>query len=192
MTGIALIVGLGNPGAAYENNRHNVGFWFVDMLAREYGAELRQQNKLYGSSTRMEVVDQHMWLFKPDTYMNKSGRALQVFMGFHKIGPEQILVAHDEIDFPLAQVRLKHGGGHGGHNGVRDVIACIGADFWRLRIGVGHPGSKRHVVSHVLGDASEDEVIDIRSGLKGVFSIVPQLVRGEFDTATHRLHARDT
>ncbi len=189
MSGITLIAGLGNPGAEYENNRHNAGFWFVDRLAREYSAELQGKPKLHGASARVEIAGTPVWLFKPAAYMNQSGRALQAFTAFHKVAMERVLVAHDEIDFPAARVRLKRGGGHGGHNGLRDVIAYLGADFWRLRIGVGHPGSKERVVSHVLGDASMEEEAGIRASFGCALAVIAQLVQGEFDAAVNALHA---
>ena len=186
-----MIAGLGNPGAEYENNRHNAGFWFVDALAHECGVGLRTQPKLRATSVRADLDGVSVWLFKPNTYMNESGSALQAFVTFYKIEVERVLVVHDEIDFPVAQMRLKRGGGHGGHNGLRDIIARLGADFWRLRIGVGHPGSKERVVSHVLGDATADEAADIRANFNCARALMPQLVRGEFDAATHALHAQE-
>ena len=191
MSGITLIAGLGNPGAEYENNRHNAGFWFVDALAHECGVGLRTQPKLRATSVRADLDGVSVWLFKPNTYMNESGSALQAFVTFYKIEMERVLVVHDEIDFPVAQMRLKRGGGHGGHNGLRDIIARLGADFWRLRIGVGHPGSKERVVSHVLGDATADEAADIRANFNCARALMPQLVHGEFDAATHALHAQE-
>ncbi len=191
MSGIALIAGLGNPGAEYQHNRHNAGFWFLDALARECGAQLNNQPKLHGASARVDFGGAPVRLFKPATYMNHSGRALQAVAAFYKVEPERILIAHDEIDFPPAQVRLKRGGGHGGHNGLRDVIAHIGADFWRLRVGVGHPGSKERVTSHVLGDVSAEEEAAIRESFGCAMSVVPSLVQGEFDAALNALHAGD-
>ncbi len=191
MSGITLIAGLGNPGAKYEKNRHNAGFWFVDMLAQECGTHLRSQPKLHGASARADIAATPVWLFKPDTYMNQSGRAVQMFSAFHKIESEQVLIAHDEIDFPAARLRLKQGGGHGGHNGLRDIISCFGGGFWRLRIGVGHPGSRQRVVSHVLSDATADEVAGIRESFGCALAVIPQLVQGEFDAAVNALHAQD-
>ncbi len=190
MSGIILIAGFGNPGAAYENNRHNAGFWFVDTLAREYGAELRHQPKLRGASVRVDIAGVAVWLFKPSVYVNQSGHALRAFAAFHKVETQRLLVAHDEIDFPVARLRLKCGGGHGGHNGLRDAIACLGPDFWRLRIGVGHPGSKERVVPHVLGDATADEAAGIRESFGCALAVMPQLAQGEFDAAVNTLHAR--
>ena len=191
MSGIALIAGLGNPGAEYRHNRHNAGFWFLDALASECGAQLSNQPRLHGASARVDLDGAPLRLFKPAVYMNHSGRALQAVAAFYKVAPERILIAHDEIDFPPARVRLKRGGGHGGHNGLRDVIAQIGADFWRLRIGVGHPGSKERVVSHVLSDVSSEDEAAIRESFGCAMAVVPRLVQGEFDAALNALHAGD-
>ena len=190
MSGITLIAGLGNPGAEYENNRHNAGFRFVDRLARECGVGWVRKPKLHGAGARAEIVGAPVWLFKPDTFVNGSGRALQAFVTFYKVRMEQVLVVHDEIDFPSAQVRLKRGGGHGGHNGLRDIIACLGADFWRLRIGVGHPGSREQVVSYVLSDAGAEDEVEIRASFGCALSVIPVLVQGEFDAAVSALHGQ--
>lgn len=186
---ILLIAGLGNSGPEYADNRHNAGFWFLDALAEECGAQFRNQPKLYGATTAVEIAGRSVRLFKPGGYMNESGRALQACALFHKVAPERVLVAHDEIDFPAAKVRLKCGGGHGGHNGLRDVAAHLGSDFWRLRIGVGHPGSRERVTPHVLGDATAEEQAAIRESLGCALAVVAQLVRGEFDAAVNALHA---
>ena len=188
MSGITLIAGLGNPGVKYRNNRHNAGFWFVDRLAHEYGAELSRASRLHGASARVEIGGAPVWLFKPGTYMNQSGYALQAFVAFHKIAMEQVLIAHDEIDFPMAKVRLKRSGGHGGHNGLRDVISRLGAGFWRLRIGVGRPDDREQVVAYVLSDAAAEEKAEIGARLNCALTAVPFLARGEFDAAVNLLH----
>ena len=189
MDGIRLIVGLGNPGAEHRNNRHNAGFWFLDLLARQCRVELRQRAKLYGAVARAEIAGHTVGLFKPDTYMNRSARGVQAVSAFYKIDVRQMLVVHDEIDFPPAQVRLKLGGGHGGHNGLRDIIAHLGADFWRLRIGVGHPGDRRRVVSYVLGDAKPEERSAIEAACGDALAVMEHIVRGEFDLAANNLHS---
>lgn len=186
-----LIVGLGNPGAEYQRTRHNAGFWFVDRLAHDAGAAWRRETRHQCELAKARVADQELWLLKPQTFMNRSGAAVQSVAAFHRIPPQQILVVHDEIDLPPGVVRLKQGGGHGGHNGVRDVIACLGADFWRLRLGVGHPGSKDQVVDSVLGRASAAEQVLIDASLQGALEVMPLLVRGETQKAMHRLHTND-
>ena len=191
MSGISLIVGLGNPGAQYKSNRHNAGFWFLDMLAHECGVSLHKQPKLHGVVARAEIAEKNVCLFKPDVYMNQSGRALQAIVAFYKIEIGQVLIVHDEIDFPVAQIRLKRGGGHGGHNGLRDIIACLGAGFNRLRIGVGHPGDKNRVVSHVLSNATATEKTAIYESLGCALAVMSHLVLGDFDAAANQLHAED-
>ncbi len=187
--GIRLVAGLGNPGEEYAGNRHNAGYWFVDALARRHRAVFRQQNKLHGSSCRIEAGSKTLWLFMPSTFMNDSGRALQVFAGFHKIETSRILVAHDEIDFEVSKTRLKWSGGNGGHNGLADIIRRLGADFWRLRIGVGHPGSRSKVTRHVLSDPDEDAAAAIRTDIARACDVTGLLVEGEFESAMNVLHA---
>ena len=189
MSGIRLIVGLGNPGAEHEKNRHNAGFWFLESLARKCNVKLRERPKLHGKIARVNIAGHAVMLFRPDTYMNQSARAVQAAVAFYKLEPRQMLVAHDEIDFPVARLRLKPGGGHGGHNGLRDISACLGTDFWRLRIGIGHPGDKRRVVSHVLGDVNAKEKTAIDENFGYALAVIPQLISGEFDTAINSLHS---
>ena len=188
MKGVTLIAGLGNPGARYANNRHNVGFWFADMLAESNDVTFSYQKKLFGYLCKVSVSSTALILFKPDVYMNESGRSLQAVTRFYQIEPSQILVVHDEIDFPTGKIRLKEGGGHGGHNGLRSIIAAIGNDFWRLRVGVGHPGHKDQVTGYVLGNASEDDTIEIRTVLRQSKDLLPDLVNGEFEMAMNTLH----
>lgn len=186
-----LIVGLGNPGAEYQRTRHNAGFWFVDQLAEDSGAAWRRETRHQCELAKVRVADQELWLLKPQTFMNRSGAAVQSVAAFHRIPPQQMLVVHDEIDLPPGVARLKQGGGHGGHNGVRDVIACMGADFWRLRLGVGHPGSKDQVIDSVLGRASAAEQALIDASLQGALAIMPLLLRGETQKAMQQLHTND-
>lgn len=190
MSGIRLIVGLGNSGAEYEDNRHNAGFWFLDSIVCEYGAGLRRQSKLHGAFVRVSIAGHNVGLFKPATFMNQSARAVQAVAAFYRVEMRQVLVAHDEIDFPVARIRLKFGGGHGGHNGLRDITTLLGRDFWRLRIGIGHPGDRRRVVSYVLGDAGTSERAAISESCKPALALIPQLVRGEFDAAINSLHSQ--
>ena len=154
---LKLIVGLGNPGAEYARTRHNAGFWLVDELARRHGGSFRTESRHQGEVARVKIAGREIWLLKPTTFMNRSGGAVQSLSGFYKIAPGEMLVAHDEIDLPVAALRLKEGGGHGGHNGLRDIIVTLGDAFWRLRIGVGHPGSKPEVVDYVLRRAPAEE-----------------------------------
>lgn len=169
---LQLIVGLGNPGVEYQRTRHNAGFWFVDALAGRAGAHFARAARHQCELARARVADRELWLMKPTTFMNRSGAAVQSLIAFHRWSPAECLVVHDEIDLPPGVARFKWGGGHGGHNGLRDIIATIGADFWRLRVGVGHPGSKEEVVGAVLGRASSDEqrLIDdaVAKGLDGL------------------------
>jgi PTH1 family peptidyl-tRNA hydrolase len=186
-----LIVGLGNPGNEYTRTRHNAGFWFVDELARTHGGTWRRESKYQCELARARISDAEVWLMKPQTYMNRSGAAVQAVAGFYRIAPAQMLVAHDEIDLPPGVVRLKQGGGHGGHNGVRDVIAQLGADFWRLRIGVGHPGSKEQVIDAVLDRASAAEQALIDAALARAYAALPELLRGDAQRVMKMLHTRD-
>jgi len=187
---LKLVVGLGNPGAEYARTRHNAGFWYVDELARSAGGNWRRESRFQGELARVRIAGQELWLLKPQTFMNKSGAAVQAVASFYRIGPGEILVAHDEIDLPPGVVRLKEGGGHGGHNGVRDVIAQLGADFWRLRIGVGHPGSKDEVIDAVLDRATADEQALIDAALVRAHAALPDLLRDGAQKAMHRLHAQ--
>jgi PTH1 family peptidyl-tRNA hydrolase len=190
-SGFKLFVGLGNPGAEYQRTRHNAGFWFVDELARAAGMAWKRESRYQCELARARIAGQELWLMKPTTYMNRSGAAVQAVMAFYRIVPAEILVAHDEIDLPPGSARLKFGGGHGGHNGVRDVIACIGAEFWRLRLGVGHPGDKDQVVDAVLSRASAAEQLLIDAALVRALEIVPMLLRDGGQKAMHQLHTRE-
>ena len=153
----AVIVGLGNPGPEYERTRHNAGYWFVDQLASECGEILRPEAKFLGDAGQISLVDRSVRLLKPSSFMNDSGQSVRRFIDFYKLEPEAVLVIHDDLDLPPGTVRLKLGGGHGGHNGLRDVIAHCGRDFLRLRIGIGHPGDKRQVTDYVLKQAPKGE-----------------------------------
>lgn len=186
---ISLIVGLGNPGASYENTRHNAGFWFVDKLAREASGSFRSESKFHAEVCKLSLHGESCWLCKPDTWMNRSGQAVAAIARFYKIPVDEILIVYDEIDLPPGTVRLKNGGGHGGHNGMRDVISHLGSkDFLRLRIGVGHPGHSDQVSDYVLGkpSASDRRLIDdtIDAGL----AVMPLVVKGDTETAMQRLH----
>ena len=172
MAGLALrlIVGLGNPGPEHQLTRHNAGFWFVDLLARRHGGEFRDYRKFSGETARITIGEQELLLLKPTTYMNRSGLSIRQVSDFYKIGADEILVAYDELDLPVGTVRLKHAGGHGGHNGVRDTIAHIGESFYRMRLGIGHPGTKTEVIDYVLTRAprpEEDLIVRARTGAMG-------------------------
>ena len=190
-TQIKLITGLGNPGREYERTRHNAGFWFVDELARAHGGTWRHESKYQCELAKVRIAENELWLLKPMTFMNRSGAALQAVGAFYRIPVLQMLIAHDEIDLPPGVVRLKQGGGHGGHNGVRDVIAQLGADFWRLRIGVGHPGSKAQVIDAVLDRASAAEQQLIDAALARAYAALPELLRGDPQKLMKMLHTRD-
>ena len=192
MTGLPLklIVGLGNPGAEYARTRHNAGFWYVDELARSGGGAWRREPRFQCELARVHVAGCELWLLKPTTFMNRSGAAVQAVSAFYRIAPAELLLVHDEIDLPPGVVRLKEGGGHGGHNGVRDVIAQLGADFWRLRIGVGHPGSKDQVIDAVLDRATPEEQRLIDAALERAHAALPDLLREGAQRAMTRLHTR--
>ncbi len=188
-TPLRLVVGLGNPGREYARTRHNAGFWFVDALAG--GSPWKRETRHQCELARARVGATELWLAKPQTFMNRSGAAVQSLAAFHRIAPAEILVVHDEIDLPPGDVRLKFGGGHGGHNGVRDVIATIGADFWRLRIGVGHPGSKDQVIDAVLERASAAEQSLIDEAMARAHGVMAEVAAGDGKRAMTRLHTKD-
>ena len=191
MSSIKLIVGLGNPGSQYTNTRHNAGFWFVDALCKKYGFDLKDNKKFYGEAANVDINNHSVWLLKPMTYMNHSGKALQSLTQFYKIKPEEILVAYDELDLPPGTVKLKKGGGHGGHNGLRDIISLIGSnEFYRIRLGIGHPGHKSKVVSWVLNRASSDDEISINNAIDKSLAVLEDLLDGQLEKATRELHTR--
>ena len=189
---IRLVVGLGNPGREYGRTRHNAGFWFVDALARTHGKPLAAEKKFLGETVRLTDDG---WLLKPTTFMNRSGQAVAALAGFYQIAPEEILVVHDELDLKPGEVKMKLGGGVAGHNGLRDIQARIGtADFWRLRIGIGHPRqlelSEQEVVDYVLHRPSAEHQKLIDAALEKCLEIWPSLARGEMERAMHQLHTR--
>jgi len=188
---LKVIVGLGNPGSKYTETRHNAGFWFVEALAKNFHSDFRPEKKFHGEVAKINVAGKDIWLLKPDTFMNRSGQAVQSLLSFYRYTPEQLLVAHDEIDLPPGTTKLKTAGGHGGHNGLRDIISqCASKDFHRLRIGVGHPGSKDQVVDYVLHNASKDDRIDIDNTISSAVEVMPELANGEMEKAMHRLHSQ--
>ena len=156
-TDLKIIVGLGNPGPEHLLTRHNVGFWFVDALAAKIGARFRSHTKFQGDICRGEYAGDEVTLLKPMTYMNRSGLSIRAIVDYQKVEPQQVIVVHDELDLPVGDARFKQGGGHGGHNGLRDTVTHLGPDFWRLRLGIGHPGDKSQVIDYVLRRAPKLE-----------------------------------
>lgn len=188
---IQLIVGLGNPGREYEDTRHNAGFWFVDRVACRFGASLRMESKFQGEVGKANIAGEPVWLLKPQTFMNLSGDAVAAVARFYKIPVEAILVAHDELDLNPGVVRLKQGGGHGGHNGLRDMVSKLGANnFMRLRIGIGHPGNAKQVASYVLHRAPSSEQGLIDSVIDAALAEVEDIVCGEHQKVMNRLHTQ--
>jgi PTH1 family peptidyl-tRNA hydrolase len=156
-TQFELVVGLGNPGPKYTETRHNAGFWFLDALAHRYNASFKHESRFSGELSKARICDKDIYLLKPSTFMNLSGQSISAVASYFKIPAQKILVVHDELDLPAGTIRIKQGGGHGGHNGLRDSIATLGKDFWRLRLGIGHPGHKDAVVGYVLKRASKED-----------------------------------
>ncbi len=188
---LQLIVGLGNPGPEYAETRHNVGFWLVDRLAAQLSAQFRSESRYQGEVCRIGLAGRALWLLKPMTYMNRSGQAIAPLARFYKIPPEAILVVHDELDLPPGSVRLKRGGGHGGHNGLRDTIQQLGsADFLRLRLGIGHPGVGNDVVAYVLRRAPKAEQQLIDAAIAAALRELPSVVNGDTAAAMRTLHSR--
>ncbi len=187
---VALIVGLGNPGPEYEETRHNAGFWFVEQVARQQGEQFRLESKFKGEITKVVIKGQQVWLLKPNTFMNRSGQSVAALARFYKIPLENILVVHDELDLPPGTSRIKQGGGHGGHNGLRDIVAQMGGkEFMRLRVGIGHPGNSKQVSNYVLSRASADDQRLIEESLADALEVLPQVVSGEFQKAMNSLHS---
>ena len=190
-TDVAVIVGLGNPGARYEQTRHNAGFWFVDALAREFGAELKEQSKYKGWAAKAVIDGRDLWLLKPSTFMNRSGESVAALAGFFKIPTQQILVAHDELDLAPGTVRLKRGGGHGGHNGLRSLVEHLASrEFLRLRLGIGHPGHRDDVVDYVLTRPAAEDRDAIERAVDEAVAMMPQVVSGELARAMNALHSQ--
>lgn len=188
---VRLIVGLGNPGLKYAQTRHNVGAWLLTALARQENLSLKTESKFFGQCALWNSYAQPCWILIPNTFMNESGRAVQAIASFYKIAMEEILVAHDELDFPAGVIRLKSGGGHGGHNGLRDIIQRMGGAFYRLRIGIGHPGHRDQVTPYVLGEPSLHDKEKINQAINEALAIIPDLLCGEIDRAFRYLHQND-
>lgn len=190
MTYLSIIAGLGNPDDKYERTLHNAGFWFVDALARKYGGQFRYEKKFDAEYCRINLHGDDIWLVKPQSYMNMSGGPVRAMLDYYRLKPAHLLVAHDEIDLPPGTVRLKQGGGHGGHNGLRDVIRHCGADFMRLRLGVGHPGEKSKVTGYVLKRGSNDVEAAVEQNIDDAVAVMPVLVDDGLNAATKNLHTR--
>ena len=188
---IRLIVGLGNPGPEYEATRHNVGFWFVDAAAHQLGAHLAPERSYHGLAARVSRASGPVWLLEPMTFMNLSGKSVAALARFFKIAPEEILVVHDELDLLPGHMKLKLGGGHAGHNGLKDIHAQLGSpDYWRLRIGIGHPGVKAEVVNHVLRKPPAAEREAIEACIEQALGALELLLAGDMERATMKIHAR--
>ena len=186
---IKLFVGLGNPGPEYEATRHNAGFWWIDAVARTLGVPLAAERGFHGLVARANVQGHAIWLLEPQTFMNLSGQAVAALARFYKIAPPEILVAHDELDLAAGQAKLKQGGGHAGHNGLRDIHARLGsADYWRLRLGIGHPGQKSEVLGWVLRKPPLDERIALEQAIDRGVKAFPDLAAGEMTRATLIIH----
>lgn len=186
---IKLLVGLGNPGPEYEMTRHNAGFWWIDALARSLNIHLVPERNYWGLAARFNWQGESRWLLEPQTFMNLSGKSVAALARFFKIEPHEILVAHDELDFSPSQIKLKRGGSHGGHNGLRDIHAQLGSsDYWRLRIGIGHPGVKAEVVHWVLKKPSPEQRQSIESSIEHALQARDELLSGQMDKATALIH----
>ena len=188
---IRIIAGLGNPEAKYERTLHNAGFWFVDELARKHGGEFRYEKKFDADYCRINLQGDDVWLVKPQSYMNQSGGPIRALLDYYRLNVKELLVAHDEIDLPPGTVRLKEGGGHGGHNGLRDIIRQCGADFLRLRLGVGHPGEKHKVTNYVLKRGSGDTEAAVMKNVDDAVDVMPMLLDEGLPAAQKKLHTRD-
>ncbi len=193
-TEIDLIVGLGNPGAEYLTTRHNAGFWFADLLAREHGARFAKERKLHGEATEVRIADRRIRLLKPLTYMNSSGEAVGAAVSYYKIAVERVLVAYDELDLPAGRVQLRFGGGTAGHNGVRSVVEHVGSNFWRLRFGIGHPrdgtGPRGDVIDHVLQRATAADETALVEAIAAAAAALPTVIEHGAERAKNVLHSR--
>ncbi|MGI9234699.1 MAG: aminoacyl-tRNA hydrolase [Woeseiaceae bacterium] len=188
---IRIIAGLGNPEEQHERTLHNAGFWFVDALARKYGGVFRYEKKFDADYCRINLHGDDVWLVKPQSFMNLSGGPVRAVLDYYRLKTDELLVAHDEIDLPPGTTRFKKGGGHGGHNGLRDIIRHCGADFVRLRIGVGHPGEKSKVTNYVLKRASGDVESQILDTVAAAMDVMPTLLDNGLSAAMKELHTRE-
>ncbi|GAB3372259.1 aminoacyl-tRNA hydrolase [Spongiibacter taiwanensis] len=191
METIKLIVGLANPGQQYQDTRHNAGAWLVQELARQHSVSLSGEARFFGDTARLTFYGHDLRLLIPSTFMNRSGQAIAAMANFFKIPPEAILIVHDELDLPPGSARFKKGGGHGGHNGLRDSIAQLGnnSNFQRLRIGIGHPGSAAQVTNYVLGKPSADDRVSIDACIEEAIRCLPDAIKGDMAKAMNQLHS---
>lgn len=188
---IKLIVGLGNPGKDYQMHRHNIGFWFCDALARLYTSFFKKESKFFGEVAQINISGISVRLLKPSTYMNTSGKSIQSIAKCYQINADEILIAHDELDLNPGIVRIKLSGGHSGHNGLRDTIKALGRkDFYRLRIGIGHPNDKSKVAAFVLHAPNKSELKPIQNTLIDSLNVIGQLAKGEVESAIKTLHSK--
>jgi PTH1 family peptidyl-tRNA hydrolase len=186
---LRLIVGLGNPGAEYAETRHNAGFWLCERLARELGVNPGRESRFHGLAGQARAAN--LWFLLPQTFMNRCGQSVRALTQFYRIEPAEMLVLHDELDLPPGQMRLKFGGGLGGHNGLKDITAHLGTqDYWRLRIGIGHPGDRNEVVDYVLKPPRREERAEIDAALDRALLAWPTLARGDFAAATQRINSK--
>ena len=185
---LQLVVGLGNPGVEHEDTRHNAGFWFIDELASRHDGRLKPERRYNADVGRVTIADAALWLMKPMGYMNRSGQSVRAFSEYFQIPSGEVLVVHDDLDLPAGVARLKKGGGAGGHNGVKDVIAHLGEDFWRIRVGIGHPGNRDQVIDHVLERASAVEERLMREAIELAIAEFPRLVTEGAEKMMTRLH----
>ncbi len=186
---LRLIVGLGNPGTEYTETRHNAGFWFCERMARELGVSFASESRYHGWTANARAAG--IWLLMPSTFMNDSGRSVRALAQFYRILPSELLVVHDELDIPPGQLRLKFGGGLGGHNGLKSVSAHLGTnDYWRLRIGIGHPGDRNDVVNYVLKPPRREEADEIDQAIDRALAAWPQLAKADYNAATQKINAR--
>ncbi len=186
---IRLIVGLGNPGADYVDTRHNAGFWLVDLLASELGLGFRFEKRYKAEECKFKAEGKDIYLLKPQAFMNRSGQAVASLARYYKITPEQILVLHDELDLPAGTNRIKQAGGHGGHNGLRDIVNHLGSrDFFRIRVGIGHPGDSNEVINYVLHKPSVADLDAIEAANRDTLAAMPLVIEGRIDKAMQALH----
>ena len=191
MTNLSIIAGLGNPEDRYERTLHNAGFWFVDAVARKYGGDFRYEKRFDADCCKVSIEGSEIWLVKPQSYMNQSGSPIRSVLDYYRLKVTDMLVAHDEIDLPPGTVRLKEGGGHGGHNGLRDIIRHCGANFMRLRLGVGHPGDKDQVTGYVLKRGSADVERAVEDNVDDAIRVLPTMIVDGLNAAMKKLHTKD-
>lgn len=185
-----MLIGLGNPGAEYATTLHNAGFWVADALVRGWRGEFRAERKFHGAIARLVVSGTDLLVLKPDTYMNLSGQAVQALSAYLKLAPAELLVVHDDLDLPPGTLRFKAGGGHGGHNGLRDIMQHIGPDFRRLRVGIGHPGHRDAVLPYVLNRPGPGQTELLQDAIERAVAVIPVLLEGGWDKAAQRINTR--